>query len=863
MPERPLLILPTPVLPQEKQKRSGGPEKINIPTRDRQAERLTPKFTALQEYFDQQRARLAIEARGAVPEEVLVLETIGSVEDFYIAVRNISGMEWLGEIEEEDMPPDDDFFALDSKGRCKPEKTLRGRAYLIFSNHQAFDQMLSLWDRWQNNKSLPRGQGKWAQLIAQLHDIRPWGIQDRLLETGVLEDWKDRVEHNEEVVPCEIELWFRKAPDTRIKSRERVTNLITALQGRVIHESVIDQIAYHAILAELPIAAVSNVVNGTALDTSLLQCGQVQFFRATGQMSGILPDGERNADYTTTYEPEVLGDPIVALLDGLPLQQHSSLAGHLIIDDPDDIESQYQANERRHGTAMASLIIHGDLENNENPLLRKIYLRPILQPDHRYWKSPRPETIAENTLVVDLIHRAVRRIFEGEGNEPPVAPSVCVINLSIGIRDRLFYGALSPLARLIDWLAWKYKVLFIVSAGNHTQPFVFDIARDQFSNLSSDEIQKLFIRAIASDTRNRRLLSPAEAVNVLTIGALHEDNSGSLSIPRSIIPFTDQSLPSPINAQGMGYRRAIKPEILAPGGKIVLLESLEPSPNASFNIYSGTLAPGQKVAAPGSRPGDLSSTWYTRGTSNSAALTSRAADQIYDVLEELQSELGGDLINTIPTAVWLKALLTHGTEWGISGDILGSILRTSANSRKFKEYLSRIIGYGRLDDKRVRECEEYRVTALSGGNLRNDQAHLHQFPLPPSLSGPRCWRRLTITLAWLTPINPLHQGWRRAALWYAPPKDILRVERQEADWQATKRGTVQHEILEGEKASAFVDGDNLEISVNCVADAGALEDTIPYALITTLEVKEEIGIPLYEEVKVRVHAARIRVTPSA
>jgi hypothetical protein len=109
-----------------------------------------------------------------------------------------------------------------------------------------------------------------------------------------------------------------------------------------------------------------------------------------------------------------------------------------------------------------------------------------------------------------------------------------------------------------------------------------------------------------------------------------------------------------------------------------------------------------------------------------------------------------------------------------------------------------------------------------------------------------------MTLAWLTPVNPAHKGWRRASLWFAPPKDPLDIERQQANWQAVKRGTVQHEVLEGKRASAFVDGDDLEIRVNCLADAGTLEEAVPYALISTLEVAEEIGVPIYEEIRVRI-----------
>jgi hypothetical protein len=70
---------------------------------------------------------------------------------------------------------------------------------------------------------------------------------------------------------------------------------------------------------------------------------------------------------------------------------------------------------------------------------------------------------------------------------------------------------------------------------------------------------------------------------------------------------------------------------------------------------------------------------------------------------------------------------------------------------------------------------------------------------------------------------------------------------------------VQHEIMEGNRAVAFVDGDNLEIQVNCRSDAGALEEAVPYALAATLEVAEDIGVDIYSEVAVRVHAARVRV----
>ena len=136
---------------------------------------------------------------------------------------------------------------------------------------------------------------------------------------------------------------------------------------------------------------------------------------------------------------------------------------------------------------------------------------------------------------------------------------------------------------------------------------------------------------------------------------------------------------------------------------------------------------------------------------------------------------------------------------------------------------------------------------------------VHAFPLPPSLIGLPIHKRLTITLAWLSPINPRRQAWRKAQLWFDPPKDQLKVARLQADYRAVQRGTLQHEILEGRTAAAFNQGDDLEIQVNCRADAGTLEERVPYALITTLEVAEDLVLDIYDEVRAAVQTARLRV----
>lgn len=863
MPDRPLLILPSPAGPAGRRRKWGRAPRYGLPSRERQSKRLGPRFARLEKAIAARRAELRGNPEGVVPEEVLVLETVGGVGDFLTAVRHIKGMEWLGELEHEDIPPDDDFFPLDKAGARREGEPLSSRLFLVFSDQRALSALRSLWKRWKADKKLPWGKRKWREVFAHLRDIRPWGVRDRLLETGVLEDWALRMEHGEEYVPCEIELWFRKAPEARDKAQARVTRLIDEEDGRVLAGATISEIGYHALLAELPIRSAEAIRRQAHDHVHLVNCEQIQLFRACGQMA-TEPVEEV---FTTKSRPDAgpgpdLEVPVVAVFDGMPLQNHRLLSGRLIVDDPDDYESEYRAAERRHGTAMCSLILHGDLRAHDAPMRRRVYVRPVLRPDPQDWSDRRIERVPSHVLSVDLIHRAVRRLFESEGDEPPAAPSVRIINLSIGVLDRPFEGALSPLARLLDWLSWEYGVLFLVSAGNHLAPITLEMGLERFEGLSALEYQAEVLAAIARDARHRRLLAPAEGVNVLTVASAHSDLTGDATPPRTRDPYATPGLPSPINAQGLGYRRAVKPDILAPGGRVAFRDPIAGSDRVELQVYGGTRAPGQEVAWPGPTEGRTSESCFTSGTSNAAALTTRAAAQLYELLETLRRDPGGEIIEQVPLAIWLKSLIVHSAAWGETFDVIADVLRTPRNRRSFREYVARFNGYGLIAPERVAECTAHRVTALGGGSLRAEQAHVHRFPLPPSLSGVRGDRRLILTLAWHSPVNCKHQAWRKAELWFEPPREPLAVNRQEVDWRAALRGTIQHEILKGDAASAFLDGDALEITVSCKESAGPLEDDVPYALAVTLEVADEVGVAIYEEVRVRIQAARVQVGPS-
>lgn len=859
MPERPLLLLPEPIQTVRAKKSGGGSGPAQLAAA-RQRVRIGPRLQELEAAFESKGVRVQVAPAGIVPEDVLVLETAGTVEEFAKAVSRIEGFEFLAEYDQQDVAPDDDFFVEEDDTRVG----YTGRVYMVFSDHAAFRQLQRLWEGWQAGDRFQHGYTKWRDVFALLRDIRPWGVKDRLEETGVLADWNERVAQGADVVKCELELWFRSSEDRRRTASVAVRARIQELGGAVLSEALVAGIHYHGIAVQLPIQAVHRILDVQSRQHVLLvQSEEVQFFRASGQMAVRATGEKRNRALGFIAAAPPVGEARVALLDGLPLQNHEALARRLAVDDPDGFEANYRVDTRQHGTAMASLIVWGDLNSAvAAPIPQPLYVRPIMLPviPAEWTGEESYEQVPEGMLIVDLIHRAVRRLFEQDGDATAAAPSVSIVNLSIGIRDRPFSGPMSPLARLLDWLACEYNVLFIVSAGNHLHPVETGRPWSQLSTLAPDDLATVIYQSIVADTRNRRALSPAESMNALTVGALHMDADSSVHPPTRLDPVP-AGYPSPLNAHGLGYRRSVKPDLLVAGGRLQFDRPLIGT-ETRFRLVRVAAAPGVEVASPGPVEGDVTHTAKSRGTSNATALLTRAGAFLADVLAGLRRGEYGHAIAAAPDAVILKALLAHGARWGALSAALRARLDGEHETDRLVEHLTRLLGFGGLEIDDVAESTPNRVTALGAGALAMDQGAEHRFPLPPSLSGKRGWRRVTVTLAWFTPVNPLSHRWRKAHLWFEAPKSKLRMGRVGPAWQASQRGTLQHDAFEGESAAAFVEGDDIVVRVSCREDAPGLQDEVAYALAVTLEVAPELGVDVYTEVRDRVRQ-RLRVRAPA
>ncbi len=864
MPERPLLILPTPER-AEPLRGFGGGDRIRRPNRARQATRFGPLFNRLREALARKEGAIALhrDPSSLAPDRVIVFEVAGAIGRFAEAVAHVPGLEFLVETEAE-FAPDEDFAVIDARkgreGKDRTDRPVTGRLYLVMPDVQAFGQLLSLWNRWVRGESLGQGFAPFEQLFALLHDVRPWGVQDRIPDETVQFWQEETAEHPERPVRTEVELWFHQTRVRRQRASDDLRALVREGGGDVVDESIIPEIAYHGALMDIPADEIPGMIARQAVRFALAD--DVMFLRPQSLLRSPVEADPVEADGLPrpleSLPPEL---PIAALFDGVPVPAHVLLDNRLILDDPDDLQRRAIVSRRLHATAMASLLLHGDRNAEEESLKRPIYVRPLM-----YAPAVGSETTDEGRLLVDIIYRAVLRMKGSEGEEPS-APTVFLVNLSMGDPKRPFAGIISPLARLLDFLSDKYGLLFLVSGGNTTLPLTVPGFSDwtSFERASGDARERAIIAALNCAKHERTILSPAESINALTIGAHHHDHVD----PRgpaapAIDPFADSLLPNVTSGLGLGHRRAVKPEVYFPGGReYVAMKSS--GGGLEIRVPPERTLFGLRAAAPD--PGGLGRPNFealTSGTSAATALATRAAHRIFDALMDRAG--GSSLADIDPEfyAVVVKALLVHRARWSDNARLIEDVCGPADARRHVErsENVCRFLGFGVPDASESRECAPNRATLVGYGALLPDQAHHYRIPLPACLEGVTDPRSLTITLAWFSPVKPGHQSYRRVKLEASPlhkPVQVLGVRRglvaQPAD-PTTKRGTVFHEWLYGAQAVPFIDSGHLSLLVWCREDAGGVDTSIRYGLAITIEA--ETDIPVYDEIQ---NLLRVRPRP--
>ncbi len=849
-PKYPLLPLPKPVVGESPQHQGFGAKDPMHPSAERQGQRFGPIFERLHNVLQHDSDGLSLrnDPTSIAPERALVLEVAGSISDFYGLVTRFPGLEYLGE-DQVDFEPDENFFELDNQGEPRTDRRIRGRLYLSMPDISALQQLLSLWKRWQSGEDLPHGFTPWRDLFSYLRNIRPWGPRDRVADETV-SIWREEIEtdpHGSRRI--EVELWHHDRPQSRDEAYGRFAKAVVDAGGRIVDHAVIESIRYEAALIIVPAKEVARLA--TREEVHLAICDDVMFLRP--QFAADIPT--RNAEYEVdagvpNAYPALT--PVAALLDGVPVQNHALLQGRLDMDDPDDLEGMSVLADRHHGTGMASLILHGDRNLPGTPLARRLYVRPVLYAPG----NDAPEEAHRDRLLVDVIHKAVLRMKEGDGEDGPTAPDVFLVNLSLGDSRRQFAGPMSPWAKLLDYLAERYELLFLVSAGNILEPLPLSDLQSwtAFEDATPQSRERAVLKALSEQKIHRTLLSPAEALNVVTIGAMHHDAvTGPLS-GGTVDPYEIRELPNVSSAMGLGHRRIIKPEILLPGGREhVRLQSSD----QTLSIVPVTRGRhGIRAASPDAQ-GDLNRTRLIPGTSAATALATRSAHLIFDALMDRD---GGSMPADMDPkfrAVVVKALLVHQANWGDNVAFLDKLFEPHGIGKhsERRDNIARMVGHGAPTIERSLTCAPHRATLVGYGTINAGETYVHRIPLPRSLQLITEPRQLTVTVAWLSPVNPRHQSYRQANLDVGSINKledavgVSRIPLQPSNYSAS-RGTVFHSHYQGERSVPFLDDGHVSLRIQCREPAGTLDREIRYGIALTIAANE--GIPVYDEVRTRL-----------
>jgi hypothetical protein len=765
---------------------------------------------------------------------LIVFEVKGSVQNFIRAASRIQGLEFIGE---EELEPEDDAEPV---------------LYLLVPNAEGLRQIISLWARWLRDEALPRGFAPWRELFTLLSDLRPWGPQDRVSASDAeFIDEELRRSGAMGRIRLELELVFRRAEAVAAAVEGDLEREVKSRGGAIISRSRIPEIAFHALLVDVPATEVTRILEHRP--ESLASAEPIMFIRAQSLVTRV-----EISDFSDVVPAEPvpeLGQPILALLDGVPVAQHPLIADRLIVDDLFDLEPITDVAHRFHGTAMASIVVRGDRNREETTLPRRVLVTPVLSGDGEEFPTDR--------LIVDVVYQSILHLRAGP---EPIAPSILIANVSLGNRRKPFDRHISAWARLLDRMAMQFGILFVVSAGNHDAVLtVGDFnGRAEFEDADDDARSRAVVGALGSVVGYRRLLSPAETVNGLTIGALHQDSvpEAHQRVAAAVVdPFPTLSFPNCSSALGPGAQNSIKPDVLFNGSRerVIVVRTGD---GIDIRASQPNRAAGIKVAAPGPHG---NAEGYTGGTSAAAALASRTAHRIHDALEAAYGMRFLQLTE-VSRAVLLKALLVHPAAWPPDGaELIREVLGPAAAREhvRQRDNIRRFFGYGAVDPEDAVACAADRATFWAVGELGPEELRHVDVPLPVCMTGQARVHSMTATLAWFTPVTPGQQAYRTVRLRLLDPSEQLaplRVEtvRLQPDSNQSTRGTVIHRRWEGDRAPAIARDAVTMLSVQREVDKGSRVDApVPYGLAVTVTMPGENRI--YDEVLTRVEVRpRIR-----
>jgi hypothetical protein len=804
---------------------------------------------------------VSFDPRAVVPERALVFELIGPVAEFEVAAQAL-GLEWLIS---EDLKVNDDEDADEAGESDVNDVGPAALLYLTMPSLQGLKRLLALWRQFAANKEpLAEYRALW-KLFGYLKDLRVWSAKDRVDPSiakyvhAILNGDPDR--H----VLVEIDLWYRSESERRDRAIETLRRMVKEVGGQLLDLVHVPEIRYQGALVNIPASVARKLAEN---DSVLARLDDIMTIRP---QSGYISHTEPLSAPSLRDIPPGAAFPtrrcITALLDGYPVAGHAALLNRLTVHEVDVTGLQVPVAGRHHGTAMASLVLHGDLHSALPPLSRNIAVIPVLASAPGSGR----ETTPQGKLPIGVIYRAIKAIVDAAALKVSGLEHITIVNHSLCDTFSPFVRRPSPWAALLDHFSYSDRLLFVVSAGNIFDSFPLNDYSDMEALRAADpqERQAAFLNAIEKAKGGRGLLNPAESVNSLTVGALHGDGAAVLQ-GTQIDPYPSLLMTNLASAIGFGVNRGLKPDLVEYGGRF--LAGCSNRTNGGVDVHAKSSADlGHLVAAPSAATGDLRHVMRVAGTSNAAALVTRSLVHLADAVEDAYAAEKVDWLSLATRVPILKALIAHGCGWGSLGRILEDAYppQNSHGWSSRRDTISKFLGYGRPIPERTMRGSESRITLLADDLILPEALNEYRIPLPSSMLNSREIRSITITLAWTSPIVNTSADYRGVAL------KIVDIAGKKGFWEGvgrsdvlqpngstSERGTLTHLILEGKKLNKAALKDGIFIGVQASARHPSQKAAqIPYALAVTLEMAQSQRTGLYAEVRDTIRArAQARAT---
>lgn len=361
-------------------------------------------------------------------------------------------------------------------------------------------------------------------------------------------------------VPCVISLYNELS---NAEKQEVLHSLFRLLQERGISDLQIHNLlsGTATLVAELPSALIEEVGEEYLTVKSITRNGRAVITKTVVGQS--LPEG------IEVLEPETKS--IVAVVDSGVCE--AGLLSPLVCERYSVMPFGTAAKDVEHGTLVASRVLFGE----------------------RFESLTKGAKLAPSCQVIDLSVFGVDSTGEVRGlseadlitvldnHVPAMAQKARVFNLSLGFDRAVESGVFSLLATEIDFLSKTFDVLFVIAAGNISQP--------------TGDHPLHFLHP------SSRIQPPSESLLGLSVGSVAKYSiPGCISKPNEISAFS---------CIGPGSDGGLKPEVVAHGGN--LLEGWIESARVGV---CGLDASGTRLA-------------YSVGTSFAAPLISRMAARLF------------------------------------------------------------------------------------------------------------------------------------------------------------------------------------------------------------------------------------------